>query len=66
MLLKMGKEYDKMVSETIIRDSAKIREIINNKTSIYEIKQGKEVYEIISALLKEFNIFMNERCVVKV
>lgn len=57
MLVKMGKEYDKMLSETIIRDSAKIREIINNKTPMHEIKQGKEVYEIITSLLKEFNIF---------
>lgn len=57
MLVKMGKEYDKMLSETIIRDSAKIREIINNKTPICEIKQGKEVYEIIASLLQEFNIF---------
>ena len=57
MLVKMGKEYNKMLSETIIRDSAKIREIVNNKTHICEIKQGQEVYETIAALLQEFNIF---------
>lgn len=61
MLVKMGKEYDKMLSETIIRDSAKIREIINNKTPISEIKQGKEVYEILASLLQEFNIFKKNK-----
>jgi chromosome partitioning protein len=56
MLVSMGQEYGKMLSEIIIRDSAKIREIINNKTSLGDLKQGKEVYDIISSLLEEFNI----------
>jgi chromosome partitioning protein len=56
MLVKMGQQYGKMLSEIIIRDSAKIREIINNKTAIGEIKQGKDVYETISSLLLEFEI----------
>ena len=56
MLVKMGKQYGEMLSEIIIRDSAKIREIINNKTAIGDIKQGKDVYETISNLLYEFNI----------
>lgn len=56
MLVKIGETYKKMLSEIIIRDSAKVREIVNNKTSIDEIKQGKEVYEIISSLLQEFDI----------
>lgn len=65
MLVKMSKQYGKMLSEIIIRDSAKIREMINNKTSICEIKQGKEVYEIIASLLQEFDILKkseNEKC----
>lgn len=56
MLVKMGKAYEGMLSEIIIRDSAKIRETINSKQFITEIKQGKEVYEVISSLLKEFDI----------
>lgn len=56
MLVKMGQEYGEMLSEIIIRDSAKIREIVNNKISISDIKHGKEVYETIANLLTEFNI----------
>lgn len=56
MLVKMGKTYGDMLSETIIRDNAKVREIINNKIALCDIKQGKEIYEVISSLLQEFNI----------
>lgn len=56
MLVKMGQQYGKMLSEIIIRDSAKIREIINNKIALGKIKQGKDVYETISNLLREFEI----------
>ena len=56
MLVKMGQEYGDMLSETIVRDSAKIREIVNNKTSLSQIKNGKEVYEIISHLLQELKV----------
>jgi chromosome partitioning protein len=57
MLVKMGKEYGEMLSEMIVRDSAKIRETINNKISIGNIKQGKEVYEVIANLFEELGIF---------
>jgi chromosome partitioning protein len=56
MLVKMGQQYGEMLSEIIIRDSAKIREVVNNKTPIGEIKQGKDVYETISNLLFEFGV----------
>lgn len=56
MLVKMGQEYGKMLSEVIIKDSAKIRETVNNKITLGEIKQGKEVYEVIANLLQEFDI----------
>jgi chromosome partitioning protein len=56
MLLKMGQEYGDMLSEIIIKDSAKIREIVNNKILLSGIKHGKEVFEIISNLLQEFGI----------
>lgn len=56
MLVKMGQLYGEMLSEVIIRDSAKIREVVNNKIPIGTIKQGKEVYETIASLLQEFDI----------
>ncbi len=56
MLVKMGQQYGEMLSEIIIKDSAKIREIVNNKTPIGELKQSKDVYETISNLLYEFEI----------
>lgn len=56
MLVEMGKKYGSMLSEIIIRDSAKIREIVNNKVPLGDIKQGKDVYETIASLLQEFEI----------
>lgn len=56
MLVKMGQKYGEILSEVIIRDSAKIREVVNNRTPIASIKQGKDVYEVIANLLNEFNI----------
>lgn len=56
MLVKMGKQYGEMLSEIIIRDSAKIREVVNNKIPIGRIKQGKDVYETLSNLLYEFGV----------
>lgn len=60
MLVKMGQQYEGMLSEIIIRDSAKIREIVNNKLSIASIKNGKEVYEVITSFLKEFDILKKQ------
>jgi len=56
ILVKMGQRYGDMMSEIIIRDNAKIREIMNNKLSMGDIKKGKEVYEAISSLLQEIKI----------
>ena len=56
MLVKMGQEHEGMLSEVIIRDSAKLREMMNKKTPLGQLKHGKEIYEIISNLLQEFNI----------
>lgn len=56
MLLKIGQEYGQMLSEIIIRDSAKIREAVNNKIDITQVKQGKDLYETVSGLLKEFDL----------
>jgi chromosome partitioning protein len=56
MLLKIGQKYGKLLSEIIIKDSAKIRETVNNKTPLGEIKHGKEIYETILNILTEINI----------
>ncbi len=61
MLVKMGNEYGELLSEIIIKDSAKVRELVNNKLSISDIKNSKEVYEIIASLLQEFNILKIEK-----
>lgn len=59
MLVKMGQSYGSMLSDIVIRDSAKIREVVNNKIPLSDLKNGKEVYETVSSLLKEFNILKN-------
>ena len=46
MLVQISQKYGNMLSEIIIRDSAKIREVVNNKVPIGDIKQGKDVYEL--------------------
>ena len=56
VLAKINKGYKDIFSKNIIRDSAKIREIINNKARIGNVKQSKELFEILAELLKEFNI----------
>jgi len=56
MLVKMGQKYQGMLSEAIIRDNAKIREMMNNKIWLSDIKKGKEIYEILASLLKELKI----------
>lgn len=56
VLAKINKEYKDIFSKNIIRDSAKIRETINNKVRIGDVKQSKELFEILAELLKEFNI----------
>ncbi len=60
MLVKIGGAYGDMLSEIIIKDSAKIREVVTNKTPIGKIKHGKEVYETIAGLLRELNILKGE------
>lgn len=56
MLVKMGQQYEGMLSEVIIRDNAKIREIMNNKINLSQFKKGKEIYETISSLLQELKV----------
>lgn len=56
MLFKMKDAYRDMVSEIVIRDSAKIREVINNKINVSQLKNAKEVYETLFNLLQELHI----------
>lgn len=56
MLWKMKQSYPDILSEMVIRDSAKIREVINNKTRLVDLKGAKEIYDTLSSLLQEFNI----------
>lgn len=56
MLVEMGKKHGDMLSDLIIRESAQIKEIINNKIPIGEIKNGKDIYETISDLLYELRV----------
>ena len=56
MLVKMGNKYEGMLSDSIIRDSAKIRDIINNKTPFSEFLRSKEIYENIRSLLTDTQI----------
>lgn len=59
MLIKTSQAYQGMVSEIIIRDSAKIREAVTYKTPFSAIK-GAEIYEVIKSLLCEINILKKD------
>jgi chromosome partitioning protein len=56
MLVEMGETYQGMLSEVIIKDSARIKEMINNRTPVSQVKQRKEIYETIRFLLEELKI----------
>ena len=55
ILVKMSNLYGEYFSDVVIKDNAKMREIINNKIPIGEISRGKELY----ATLKDFLFSMN-------
>jgi chromosome partitioning protein len=56
VLIKMGNLYDGMFSESIIKDSAKMREVMNNKIPVGQIKKGRDIHDTISDLLQNLNI----------
>ena len=58
ILLKMGNLFGQSLSENVVKDSAKLREMINDKASITEVKKGKDVYETVHDLLVELNILV--------
>ena len=59
ILLKMGNLFGQSLSETVIKDSTRLRELINDKSSISDIKKGKDIYETVHDLLCELNILLN-------
>lgn len=61
MLLKITNKYKELISEVVIKDSAKIKELTTNKIDLTQVKSGKEIFEILSMLLQELNILKNNR-----
>lgn len=56
VLMKMGSLFGDLLCDAVIKDSAKVREVINSKIRISNIKSGKEIYQTISELLTKLNI----------
>ena len=56
VLMKMGNLFGDLFCDAVIKDSAKLREIINDKIRISDIKSGKEIYQTICELLSNLNI----------
>ncbi|MCF6777852.1 AAA family ATPase [Thiotrichales bacterium 19X7-9] len=58
ILVKMSNLYGDYFSDVVIKDNAKMREIINNKTPIGDMKRGKELYATLKDLLYSINVFV--------
>ncbi len=56
VLMKMGNLFGDLFCDAVIKDSAKLREIINDKIRISDIKSGKEIYQTISELLCKLSV----------
>jgi hypothetical protein len=52
----MSNLFDGSLSEVIIRDIARLREVINNKENIKDIQKGKDILDTVHGLLVETNI----------
>lgn len=50
VLMKMGNLFGDLFCDAVIKDSAKLREIINDKIRISDIKSGKEIYHTLNEL----------------
>ena len=61
MFAKISQLYPDILSKLTIKDCAKIRETTTNKVRIGAVANGKELFEIMSALLKELNIFKDNK-----
>ena len=56
VLVKMGNLFSDLFCDVVIKDSAKLREIINDKIRISDIKSGKEIYQTLCELFLKLNI----------
>lgn len=56
VLMKMNNMFSNSLSELIIKDSAKLREVINKREKIKDIKNAKDILDTIYGLLVETNI----------
>lgn len=56
VLMKMGNLFGDLFCDAVIKDSAKLREIINDKIRISDIRSGKEIYQTLNELLIKLNI----------
>lgn len=61
ILLKMGSLFGDSFSDIVIKDSAKLRESVNEKLSISNIKKAKDIYETLRELLIELKILVSVR-----
>ena len=59
-LVKMSELYGELFSGVIFKDFAKIREMMNEKKCVFELKSGKEIYEFIQGLLVDLNIIKGD------
>jgi len=56
ILVKMSQLFGDLFCDAVIRDSAKLREVMNHKTRIADLKNGKEIYRVLRELLSNLNI----------
>jgi len=56
MLVKIGNEYNNFLSPFIVKECAKIKEIVNKKLFLNKIQNDKEIHMLMSNLLKEIDI----------
>ena len=56
VLVKMGSIYGENFCDSIIKDSARLREAMNEKVAISDLKRGKEIYETINQMLTALKI----------
>ena len=56
VLMKMGNLFGDLFCDAVIKDSAKLREIVNNKIRVSDIKNGKEIYQTLCQLFSKLNI----------
>lgn len=56
ILVKMSQLFGDLFCDAVIKDSAKLREIMNHKTRVSDIKNGKDIYRMLCELLTTLKI----------